>query len=148
MGKHINKELIKRGLKKCTHCKQIKSITKFSKNKAQRYGSQKECKSCRVKLNRERRRRNPQSHRDEVKRWKKDNPEKLKKQQERWRTNNPHKVKAQYLAHYHVPLGPCCEECGSTERLERHHPDYDKSLEIITLCKSCHINLGKNEGYL
>lgn len=39
------------------------------------------------------------------------------------------------LAH---PELVCCENCGSTENLHRHHPDYDKPLEIMVLCEPCH----------
>ena len=31
-----------------------------------------------------------------------------------------------------------CQFCGSTENVEKHHPDYRKPLEIIELCKRCH----------
>jgi hypothetical protein len=32
-----------------------------------------------------------------------------------------------------------CEKCGSKEGLEKHHPNYSKPLEIVTLCKCCHM---------
>jgi hypothetical protein len=28
--------------------------------------------------------------------------------------------------------------CGSTD-VEMHHPDYDKPLEVIWMCRSCHL---------
>jgi hypothetical protein len=31
-----------------------------------------------------------------------------------------------------------CEHCGSAKRLNMHHPDYSKPLEVITLCVPCH----------
>lgn len=37
-----------------------------------------------------------------------------------------------------VPLKDHCELCGSTDYLERHHPDYTKPLEVKTLCRTCH----------
>lgn len=30
------------------------------------------------------------------------------------------------------------EEFIKKERIERHHPDYSKPLEVIFVCKSCH----------
>jgi hypothetical protein len=31
-----------------------------------------------------------------------------------------------------------CSECGSTERVHRHHPDYRRPLDIVWLCSACH----------
>jgi hypothetical protein len=38
-------------------------------------------------------------------------------------------------------LKPCCENCGSTENLQRHHFDYNDPYKIVTLCFSCHRKL-------
>lgn len=51
------------------------------------------------------------------------------------------RMNAEQKARKYVPLEENCKHCGSSTELIRHHPDYDKPLEIITLCKSCHINL-------
>ncbi len=51
---------------------------------------------------------------------------------------HPEILKAHDLANYHVPLASNCQKCGSIEHLERHHPNYEKPLDIITLCKPCH----------
>lgn len=32
-----------------------------------------------------------------------------------------------------------CEHCGATGKIEMHHPDYSKPLEIEQLCRTCHI---------
>ena len=48
---------------------------------------------------------------------------------------------AKGMIQYNVPVGSHCENCGSTENLDRHHPNYDEPLEIVTLCRSCHETL-------
>jgi hypothetical protein len=55
----------------------------------------------------------------------------------RYKDKYPEKVKAQQLASK-IPTENECSNCGGTDRLERHHEDYTKPLEIITLCKMCH----------
>ena len=31
-----------------------------------------------------------------------------------------------------------CEQCGAIEKLQRHHPDLSKPLEVEVLCQPCH----------
>ncbi len=32
----------------------------------------------------------------------------------------------------------CCQNCGSRSPISAHHEDYDKPLEVVWLCDSCH----------
>jgi len=34
-----------------------------------------------------------------------------------------------------------CSKCKSVKKLDAHHPDYKKELEIIWLCRLCHLRL-------
>lgn len=55
---------------------------------------------------------------------------------------NPHK----YAAHVAVAaavIGAAlcpqpCEKCGNDVRVDGHHPDYSKPLDVVWLCRSCH----------
>ena len=38
-----------------------------------------------------------------------------------------------------------CVICGS-DNTEKHHPDYDKPLKVIWICKSCHVEHHREEG--
>ena len=38
-----------------------------------------------------------------------------------------------------------CTECGATEDIQGHHKDYDKPLEVVWLCRSCHQQLHSRE---
>lgn len=64
----------------------------------------------------------------------------LKKQLERER--HPQEVRARELSYNARRRGVLrkqpCSSCGSTDRVEAHHPDYDEPLHIIWLCHNCH----------
>ena len=82
--------------------------------------------------------------------------EEIKKMSREWRQNHTEEAKKYKLQYYQthkiealagvkawrkVPLEPQCELCGTTEGLERHHPDYSKPLIVTTLCRYCHKNI-------
>jgi hypothetical protein len=52
------------------------------------------------------------------------------------------KAQARKLAYYAFRRGRItqtpCEHCGIEERLEMHHDDYSKPLEVRWLCVPCH----------
>jgi hypothetical protein len=31
-----------------------------------------------------------------------------------------------------------CERCGSTNPIQKHHPDYERPLTVVWLCRGCH----------
>lgn len=72
------------------------------------------------------------------KRWRRKNPHKMFQSYKNWQDNNRHKVRAKIIAERYTQLKSHCEKCGSNEKLERHHTDYGKPLEVLTLCKNCH----------
>lgn len=66
----------------------------------------------------------------------------------KWAKDNPEKVKAKYLLNYAVKkkmiVRRPCAICESNYRIQGHHPDYSKPLEVVWLCalhhKEIHIN--------
>lgn len=61
-----------------------------------------------------------------------------------YRKRNRHKRNARDRVAYAVRTGKLkrlpCDKCGN-EKSEAHHTDYNKPLEVIWLCKSCHSEL-------
>lgn len=80
----------------------------------------------------------PERLRSYHRKWATNHPEKRMECRTKWRLENKVKERAQLMANRHVPLNPNCEICGSTEKLHRHHDDYSKPLEVLTLCPTCH----------
>jgi len=39
-----------------------------------------------------------------------------------------------------------CADCGSTERLQKHHEDYSKPLDVIILCPKCHAGRHRDDA--
>lgn len=59
-----------------------------------------------------------------------------------WRVRNPPKRNAQIAAGNAVRDGRLekqpCVRCGATERIQAHHEDYSKPLDVMWLCRPCH----------
>jgi len=80
----------------------------------------------------------------------KNDPDHLLKErirQKKWREKNKEnlipKTKAHQLVMFAIKLGVLekskeCSKCGSTKRIEGHHEDYSKPLDVVWLCNGCH----------
>jgi hypothetical protein len=47
-----------------------------------------------------------------------------------------------------IPLDSKCSIYGTTKDIMRHHYDYNKPLEVITVCRSCHALIHKIIRYI
>jgi hypothetical protein len=74
-----------------------------------------------------------ESHR----RYCKKHPEYQKEHRKRYAERHPDRKSARHKA-FSLNVESCAR-CGSTWKIERHHPDYSKPLNIVPLCHTCHV---------
>lgn len=112
--------------KECTHCRITKAITEFNKSNKGKYGYRSECRECQSKYN---------------KQWHIANPHKNSENWKKMFQKYHERIRARQNAERHIPLESLCRQCGSTDNLTRHHPDYNKPMVVVTLCRKCHSQL-------
>jgi hypothetical protein len=82
----------------------------------------------------------PNYHRGYMVQWRKTHPGVA----DAWLLKHPDKLKAVTESRRAVANGTLiksdrCQKCGSKLKVQKHHPDYSKPLEVIWLCYSCHL---------
>lgn len=131
-------------MKRCFKCQQVKNLEEFYRHPAMgdgRLGKCKECAKADVKSNRSDKREYYSRYDQE--RYKR--PERRQASQRYltlYRQRNPEK----YIAHNAVNnalrdgrlIKQPCTYCGSTVRVEGHHSDYSKPLDVTWVCFKCH----------
>jgi len=79
---------------------------------------------------------------NQAKRWSKNNPEKKKRHILKYQAKHPERIKAHQAVSYAIKTGKLtkkpCLMCGSTIKINAHHMDYSKPLNVIWLCKDHH----------
>lgn len=88
--------------------------------------------------------RNRDERKERMAEWHRANPQASVESTRAWRKANPEKYRAQTALNNAVRDGRVakpaeCEGCGErAERIEGHHDDYSKPLEVRWLCTACH----------
>jgi len=150
--------------KTCKKCGAERQLSHFYKHPKAADGHDNSCKECRKEAVRKNRKRNADYYRAyDAKRFKEDPKvrERHKRYQQtpdgkksmnaarkKWGDNNSDKKAASTLINNRVRDGRIlkpdkCRDCGSTGRIEGHHEDYSKPLEVVWLCRQCHVNRHK-----
>lgn len=133
--------------RKCRVCGEIKPITDFYKHGGRYAHACKECEKTYSKNYMKRyRREHPNCRKEERRKYYLSHKEELAEKQKRSRINYPEKMQAQSKVNYLIHIGEwtkptACEVCGKEGRVEAHHDDYSKPLEVVWCCKSCHWKL-------
>jgi len=131
----------------CNKCKCFKSNDKFYKDKRSPIGITSSCKPCHTETTLKTRDKDNARRltRESAERQRKRNPEKFR---EIWRKasskkRGSKKVKARDAVNKAVLKGDIikpilCEICRQDKKLNGHHSDYNKPLEVEWLCNKCH----------
>lgn len=111
-------------MKTCRGCGETKPLSEFYRKPDMKDGLAGACKICAKAAQKKRR------------------PDHLKANRQ-WRLKHPLK----YIAHYAIKqavrygriIPPIiCQHCFSRTKLEAHHEDYNRPLDVVWLCAPCH----------
>lgn len=141
--------------KKCKKCDETKTLDMFFTHPQCRQGVRPDCKTCATKRSEAWRKANPEKYNTYHRKVKlqyyyehKNNPqayEKLRATNNRattsWQDRNPEKKRAHELVARAIKKGALsrlpCSVCGE-EKVEGHHNDYSKPLEVVWFCRAHH----------
>jgi hypothetical protein len=78
--------------------------------------------------------------------------QKHKEQAKKFRAENPEKIAAQQKCRKAIKKGiiqrpDACSECKIFCKPDAHHQDYNKPLEVVWLCKSCHLKVHQGHKF-
>lgn len=151
-------------IKKCFKCGETKPLSEFYKHKEMADGHLNKCKECTKRDARENREknidkireydRNRPNHKERIlkhllrmKRLKNENPKKYEQylsSKRKWAKRNRKKKNAHTKVKRAIERGIIkrpnrCESCWKECVPEAHHPDYNRPLYVVWLCKKCHV---------
>lgn len=139
-------------MKTCFKCYQAKPLSDFYKHPQMADGHLNKCKECAKKDTKVDYHADREKHAAYERERELDPARKSKKleYQKRRRARSPEKDKARRdlgnaVRHGRITVQPC-GRCGSTVKVEAHHHDYSKPLDVHWLCRGCHLSThGKRE---
>ncbi len=146
--------------KTCNTCGVEKPLSEYHRDRHKRDGWAGICKACRIPQEREyygqnreavltKQRlyygRNRESLLAKDRAYYRRNRSKLLARDRAWKKSRPEVARAGALVQAAVARGRLhqgpCEGCGSRARIDAHHDDYSKPLDVRWLCRSCHLRL-------
>lgn len=85
----------------------------------------------------------PEARAAQVRAWRERNRERINAEGRAYKLRNPEKVLAHHLVAQAIKKGTLvrgpCQKCGRTDgRIDAHHADYDKPLDVTWRCRRCH----------
>ena len=130
----------------CSKCGDEKYHGEFHVRRRAPSGRAPRCKICTVADKVEYRANQVTSDKEQGARYRETYREKDVLRKKRWAAGKPEKIAAHVIVKHAVKMGALvrpdtCSQCKTPGRIEGHHPDYSEPLDIIWLCRKCHIRL-------
>lgn len=139
----------------CSKCGQWLLRTKYYLDKRSGNGLKAQCKKCHTvgaikTCNPDNARR---INREYMARARKGNPERFRQRERNRPPASPEKILARSTLNGAVKGGKLakperCPKCGSEGKIEGHHPDYEKPLEVGWVCPLCHAEIHRDLGVI
>lgn len=131
-----------RGERLCCKCRKVLPVSEFSANRKKRDGLQYACRGCLsaelsrryrddLEVSRARRRAYFASHPETAARA-------TAKQRQSPYKHAAHQSVARAVKRGQLAKPTACSRCDDTYRVEAHHDDYSKPLDVMWLCTACH----------
>lgn len=138
-------------MKNCPKCGADKELSEFYRDRSRKDGLRCWCKLCASVSHKEWALENKDKTTELYKKWSntKEGKEHIRRSDKKYNDANKDKNKARNDAGYAVRCGKLtpqpCETCGKL-KVQKHHEDYSRPLDVEWLCRKCHRNKGtKNE---
>ena len=125
-------------MKMCSKCGKIKPFIAFHVNRASKDGRRPDCRDCLLSSQEKTRNEDIQKHRDICRN------DYLQHHSRHVAAAKTPAAKARHKLSYAVKIGTIekpdsCEKCGgSGVRIDGHHEDYSRPLNVEWLCPKCH----------
>jgi len=132
--------------KTCRECGRNLPLDQFNKQRRSKDGLQPLCRECCSEYNRKRYAVNSEKIKEDVKRYRAENPNNELGTRIKACEKNPNQKNAYRAVDAAIRAGvlikpETCSGCGcnnSDHRIEAHHYDYTKPMDVIWLCTPCH----------
>jgi len=146
--------------KRCSRCKEIKSLSEFHRDKSQKDGLKSYCKSCHKAYNQSERNKAyqksyAQSPEGKIAHKRYAQSKKGKTRQNRFFARHPNYTKAMSTVNDAVKAGKLsrpdtlpCHYCPKQAQQYHHHKGYDPEhwLDVLPACRDCHSKLHRKTG--